>query len=150
MQWGRHFKMPIHPSRNKFRRFQSWLPLHLSIRTTNTMAAGPETYKILYRSLHPHCLAILIQHSVLPSCFMAGSVDYRVLLILAKLANCIRSKNLERYFEARNAPIGSKNMLISSIVPVNLKDRDAFHLSIEEYLQALISLIDELVSLSPL
>ena len=29
---------------------------------------------------------------------------------------------------------------------VNLKDRDAFHLSIEEYLQALISLIDELVS----
>ena len=32
-------------------------------------------------------------------------------------------------------------------VPVNLKDEDAFHLTIEEYLQALISLIDELVSL---
>ncbi|KAK0336772.1 Translin-1 [Friedmanniomyces endolithicus] len=30
-------------------------------------------------------------------------------------------------------------------VPVNLKDRDAFHLTIEEYLQALISLLDELV-----
>lgn len=30
-------------------------------------------------------------------------------------------------------------------VPVNLKDQDAFHLAIEEYLQALISLIDELV-----
>ncbi|KAI9669981.1 MAG: hypothetical protein M1831_007017 [Alyxoria varia] len=29
-------------------------------------------------------------------------------------------------------------------VPVNLKDRDAFHLTIEEYLQALINLIDEL------
>ena len=32
-------------------------------------------------------------------------------------------------------------------VPVNLKDEDAFHLTIEEYLQSLISLIDELVSL---
>ena len=31
-------------------------------------------------------------------------------------------------------------------VPVNLKDRDAFHLTIEEYLQSLITLIDELVS----
>ena len=31
-------------------------------------------------------------------------------------------------------------------VPVNLKDHDAFHLTIEEYLQALISLVDELVS----
>jgi len=30
-------------------------------------------------------------------------------------------------------------------VPVNLKDRDAFHISIEEYLHALISLIEELV-----
>lgn len=36
-------------------------------------------------------------------------------------------------------------------VPVNLKDRDAFHLTIEEYLLALVSLIDELVrSPSPL
>jgi len=31
-------------------------------------------------------------------------------------------------------------------VPVNLKDRDAFHVTIEEYLLALISLLDELVS----
>ena len=30
-------------------------------------------------------------------------------------------------------------------VPVNLKDKDAFHITIEEYLQALISLIEELV-----
>ena len=30
-------------------------------------------------------------------------------------------------------------------VPVNLKDRDAFHITIEEYLQSLITLIDELV-----
>lgn len=28
---------------------------------------------------------------------------------------------------------------------MNLKDRDAFHLTIEEYLQSLISLVDELV-----
>ncbi|MBE7181719.1 MAG: hypothetical protein INR71_11035 [Terriglobus roseus] len=34
---------------------------------------------------------------------------------------------------------------------MNLKDRDAFHITIEEYLQALISLLDELVfSPSPL
>lgn len=31
-------------------------------------------------------------------------------------------------------------------VPVNLKDQDTFHLTIEEYLQSLISLIDEMVS----
>lgn len=36
--------------------------------------------------------------------------------------------------------------LTSCQVPVNLKDRDAFHLTIEEYLHSLISLIDELVS----
>ena len=34
-----------------------------------------------------------------------------------------------------------------SVVPVNLKDRDAFHVTIEEYLLALINVIDELVSL---
>ncbi|KAI9777773.1 MAG: hypothetical protein M1839_008568 [Geoglossum umbratile] len=33
-------------------------------------------------------------------------------------------------------------------VPVNLKDRDAFHLTIEEYLHALISLIEELARLA--
>lgn len=32
-------------------------------------------------------------------------------------------------------------------IPVNLKDRDEFHLTIEEYLHAVISLTDELVSL---
>lgn len=33
-------------------------------------------------------------------------------------------------------------------VPVNLKDRDAFHLTIEEYLQSLISLLEELARLA--
>ncbi|TVY84524.1 Translin-1 [Lachnellula suecica] len=33
-------------------------------------------------------------------------------------------------------------------VPVNLKDRDAFHITIEEYLQSLISLIEELARLA--
>ncbi|KAN0112730.1 Translin [Hyaloscypha variabilis] len=33
-------------------------------------------------------------------------------------------------------------------VPVNLKDQDAFHITIEEYLQALISLIEELARLA--
>ena len=31
-------------------------------------------------------------------------------------------------------------------VPVNLKEQDAFHLTIEEYLLALISVVEELVS----
>ncbi len=31
------------------------------------------------------------------------------------------------------------------IVPVNLKEQDAFHLTIEEYLHSLINLIEELV-----
>lgn len=31
------------------------------------------------------------------------------------------------------------------IVPVNLKEIDAFHITIEEYLQALITLVEELV-----
>ncbi|KAF2743194.1 Translin [Sporormia fimetaria CBS 119925] len=33
-------------------------------------------------------------------------------------------------------------------IPVNLKDRDAFHLTIEEYLHALISLVEELARLA--
>jgi predicted translin family RNA/ssDNA-binding protein len=33
-------------------------------------------------------------------------------------------------------------------VPVNLKDQDAFHISIEEYLQSLITLIEELARLA--
>lgn len=33
-------------------------------------------------------------------------------------------------------------------VPVNLKDRDAFHISIEEYLHALISVVEELARLA--
>ncbi|MCJ1462185.1 hypothetical protein MMC07_000785 [Pseudocyphellaria aurata] len=37
---------------------------------------------------------------------------------------------------------------VGEILEVNLKDRDAFHLTIEEYLQALISLIEELARLA--
>lgn len=33
-------------------------------------------------------------------------------------------------------------------VPVNLKDRDSFHVTIEEYLQSLITLIEELARLA--
>jgi len=33
-------------------------------------------------------------------------------------------------------------------IPVNLKDRDAFHLSLEEYLQSLITLVEELTRLA--
>ena len=45
-----------------------------------------------------------------------------------------------------------ENVLIrrNITVPVNLKDRDAFHLTIEEYLLALVSLIEDLVRTRPL
>ncbi len=35
-----------------------------------------------------------------------------------------------------------------SLVPINLKDEDAFHITIEEYLLALINIIDELSRLA--
>lgn len=34
-------------------------------------------------------------------------------------------------------------------VPINLKETDAFHITIEEYLQALITLVEELVRPPP-
>jgi predicted translin family RNA/ssDNA-binding protein len=39
-------------------------------------------------------------------------------------------------------------LILTFPVPVNLKDRDAFHISIEEYLQSLITLIEELARLA--
>lgn len=38
---------------------------------------------------------------------------------------------------------------MAMIVPVNLKTEDKFHLTIEEYLHAVINLVEELVNLSP-
>lgn len=35
------------------------------------------------------------------------------------------------------------------IVPINLKEEDAFHLTIEEYLLALIAMVEELVRYLP-
>lgn len=37
-------------------------------------------------------------------------------------------------------------LTFDTIVPVNLKEQDAFHLTIEEYLLSLISMAEELVS----
>ena len=45
-------------------------------------------------------------------------------------------------------PSASTPTNTESQVPTNLKDRDAFHLTIEEYLQSLISLVDELSRLA--
>lgn len=39
-------------------------------------------------------------------------------------------------------------IIIDKTVPVNLKDQDAFHITIEEYLQSLITLIEELSRLA--
>lgn len=43
-------------------------------------------------------------------------------------------------------PLPNTNLLCA--VPVNLKDRDAFHITIEEYLLGLISVIDDLSRLA--
>jgi hypothetical protein len=40
-------------------------------------------------------------------------------------------------------------VLTVCLVPVNLKDRDAFHLTIEDYLLALTNTIEELARLAP-
>ncbi|TGO81356.1 hypothetical protein BPOR_1191g00040 [Botrytis porri] len=52
---------------------------------------------------------------------------------------------LQGYFAHRFSTNSTANEII---VPVNLKDRDAFHISIEEYLLSLISLIEELSRLA--
>ncbi|KAG8627281.1 hypothetical protein KVT40_004764 [Elsinoe batatas] len=57
------------------------------------------------------------------------------------------------YLRGYSGPSGGTLLTIDDVgatlnVPVNLKDRDAFHLTIEEYLHALISLIDELTRLT--
>jgi len=39
--------------------------------------------------------------------------------------------------------------MLTSIVPVNLKSSDAFHITIEDYLLALTSTIEELARLAP-
>jgi len=40
----------------------------------------------------------------------------------------------------------SSSPVCAIIVPINLKEQDAFHLTIEEYLLALIAMVEELVS----
>jgi len=54
-------------------------------------------------------------------------------------------RDSSRYFAHRLPTNSTPNEII---VPVNLKDRDAFHISIEEYLLSLISLIEELSRLA--
>lgn len=53
----------------------------------------------------------------------------------------VRSKSLIPFY-----PSGLTDLLTQ--VPTNLKDRDAFHVTIEEYLLALVSLIEELARLA--
>ena len=63
--------------------------------------------------------------------------------------NFLRLKMWDKHWVVCSQPLLTKIVCIAdkllTLVPVNLKDRDAFHISIEEYLHALISLIDELV-----
>lgn len=60
---------------------------------------------------------------------------------------CLQSRRLDK-----SCKVGFKVVVLPTLlnrnlytVPVNLKERDAFHLTIEEYLLSLTSLIEELV-----
>lgn len=44
---------------------------------------------------------------------------------------------------------GDQKLRYRHTVPINVKDRDVFHLTIEEYLLALTNTIDELVRILP-
>ncbi|KAF2664395.1 Translin [Microthyrium microscopicum] len=52
------------------------------------------------------------------------------------------------HYAASSALLTIEDLGARLSIPVNLKDRDAFHLTIEEYLLALISLIEELARLA--
>ena len=59
------------------------------------------------------------------------------LLTIEEVGGILQGFNFDEEFEVP--------ALIFDTVPVNLKDRDDFHLTIEEYLHSLINLIEELV-----
>ena len=94
------------------------------------MAYGPEACRILYARIGPgdnngltdkvQCFSVLLCGWL--GAFQVGAKEVKAgrLLTIEEVGGLLR-------------------------VPVNLKDQDAFHLSIEEYLQSLISLVDELV-----
>lgn len=70
---------------------------------------------------------------------------------MTKPAEAGRLLTIEEVGEVLNGTSGEAQRSqsnLTSAVPVNLKDRDAFHISIEEYLQSLITLIEELSRLA--
>lgn len=75
-----------------------------------------------------------------------GLVGWENPVQLQSLASYSRSKKWERSSTVRQSPLSRPELIIT--VPVNLKDRDAFHITIEEYLQSLITLIEELSRLA--
>lgn len=56
-----------------------------------------------------------------------------------------------RFLDSRtpSSPFYTFSQRLISAVPVNLKEQDAFHLTIEEYLLSLISMAEELVTNHP-
>ncbi|GAB7365651.1 hypothetical protein MBLNU230_g6714t1, partial [Neophaeotheca triangularis] len=69
------------------------------------------------------------------------------------MQNACTSILLHHYLQTENTKGKGELATIDHVgdvmgVPVNVKDRDTFHLTIEEYLQALISLMEELARLA--
>lgn len=54
-------------------------------------------------------------------------------------------EELGEIFKSRFKAAHQMRMVDSQTVPVNLKERDEFHLSLEEYLHSLMTLVEELV-----
>ncbi|KAG7009977.1 translin [Physcia stellaris] len=57
-------------------------------------------------------------------------------------------QDLEKQSRSTQSILSRAHSIPAAQMPVNLKDRDAFHLTVEEYLHALIGLIEELARLA--
>ena len=77
--------------------------------------------------------------------FAAGWVVLQTIEAEENQESFLLSRTLASCCKVRPPCSECKHCLNRTLVPVNLKEQDAFHLTIEEYLHALISLIEELV-----
>lgn len=76
---------------------------------------------------------------------VAGLVDLQIVKTQGRRESFLLSRMSAGSCRVSCLPVSTALELNQGPVPVNLKDHDAFHLTIEEYLHALISLIEELV-----
>jgi len=129
----------------KSTRFPSSLKRHQSTHTTSTTACGHARCKTQYAPsqdpTHTHIVFENTNTNTYQQCFSILFTGY----LGGYASPSVSSADIQK--------AGGRLLTIEEVgtllhVPVNLKDRDEFHLTIEEYLQAMISLIDELARLA--